>query len=439
MRVVVVGAGLAGLTCARILRDAGAHVDLVEAGSRVGGRARTVREPFAVGQHVESGAEWVDTHHHRMLSLLGRYGMRLEGEGQEWTAIRRMLFVGGRLLQGDEIRELDPDIDVQLERYDELFEDIAAGIDDPARPHLHPQAAHHDARSMLDVAADAALGPFATLLAQRNSQGEFAEEQDGVSSLFVAQQRAQAAAQGVEGTVRAHRVEGGLGTLVGHLAAEVVDVLTTAEAVLAIDWSADGVEVRTDRRVIAADRVVLTCSLVAMRSIAFEPALPEPLAAAVRDLAYGTITKTAVQFASRTWSSGYATTESVAQRIYEPTIDQAVGGGPSVLMAYAGGDGGRHLAERDEAARIALITDDMRSVHGLDAEVLGAFSRAWSAQPRYGGSYAVYGPGQVTAHWAVLREPCGPISLAGEHVAAWTGYLEGAVESGETAAARLLA
>jgi monoamine oxidase len=45
----------------------------------------------------------------------------------------------------------------------------------------------------------------------------------------------------------------------------------------------------------------------------------------------------------------------------------------------------------------------------------------------------------VTAHWAALREPGGPISLAGEHVATWTGYLEGAVESGETAAARLLA
>lgn len=438
MRVVVVGAGLAGLTCARILRDAGADVHLLEAGTRVGGRARTVRAPFAAGQHVESGAEWVDTHHHRMLSLLGRYGMRLEGEGQQWTAIRRMLFVDGRLLQGDQIRALDPDIDRQLDRYEDLFDDIAAGITDPSRPQLHADAAHHDARSMFDVARDADLGPLAALIAQRNSQGEFADEQANVSSLFVGQQRAQAAAHDAEATVRAHRVEGGLDTLVGHLAAEVADVLTTGEAVRAVRWSADGVEVVTDRRVVTADRVVLACSLVAVRSIAFEPALPAPLAAAVGELGYGTVTKTAVQFAARTWSSGYATTESVAQRIYEPTIDQATADGPSVLMAYAGGDGGRRLAERDEADRMAVIEADMRSVHAIAAEVLGGFSRAWSAQPRFGGSYATYGPGQVTAHWAVLRQPCGPISLAGEHVAAWTGYLEGAVESGEAAAAHLL-
>ncbi|MCU1365564.1 MAG: hypothetical protein JWN39_1203, partial [Ilumatobacteraceae bacterium] len=59
--------------------------------------------------------------------------------------------------------------------------------------------------------------------------------------------------------------------------------------------------------------------------------------------------------------------------------------------------------------------------------------------PGFGGSYAVYRPGEITRHWAALRRPIGRLHLAGEHTATWTGYLEGAIESGETVAARLLA
>lgn len=108
-------------------------------------------------------------------------------------------------------------------------------------------------------------------------------------------------------------------------------------------------------------------------------------------------------------------------------------------MAYSGGDGGRHLAVLDEVHRIDAVADDLRTMYGLEESPIGAFSRAWSNEPRYGGSYATYGPGQVSAHWLVLRQPCGPIRLAGEHVAAWTGYLEGAVESGERAATEIIA
>ncbi len=85
-----------------------------------------------------------------------------------------------------------------------------------------------------------------------------------------------------------------------------------------------------------------------------------------------------------------------------------------------------------------LVAEDQRTMYQLSDAPLGGCSRAWSAEPRYGGSYAVYRPGQITAHWQVLREPCGPLHLAGEHVATCTGYLEGALESGETVATRLL-
>lgn len=77
-------------------------------------------------------------------------------------------------------------------------------------------------------------------------------------------------------------------------------------------------------------------------------------------------------------------------------------------------------------------------MHGITDSPLGGWSRAWGAQARYGGSYAVYEPGQVTAYWDVLRRPWGRVHLAGEHVATCTGYMEGALESGDTVADRLL-
>jgi monoamine oxidase len=166
--------------------------------------------------------------------------------------------------------------------------------------------------------------------------------------------------------------------------------------------------------------------------VRFDPPVPELLRRAIDELGYGTVTKTAIQFAERQWPAGYATTEGITQRIYEPTVDQP--GEPGVLMAYAGGDGGRALGIHSEAERMALIEAEMRSVHGIAAPSLGGFSRAWSSEARYGGSYAVYRPGQVTAIWELLRTPHGRIWLAGEHVATWTGYLEGAVASGESVA-----
>ena len=167
----------------------------------------------------------------------------------------------------------------------------------------------------------------------------------------------------------------------------------------------------------------------------FDPTLPDALQRAIDELGYGTVTKTAIQFAARQWPAGYATTEGVTQRVYEPTADQP--GAAGVLMSYAGGSGGRVLADRTLTDRMTLIESEMRFIHNITAASIGGFSRAWSGEPRYGGSYAVYRPGQVTAFWEILRRPHGRVWLAGEHVATHTGYLEGAVESGERVAAEI--
>ncbi len=432
MRIVVVGAGMAGLTATRLLSGLGHDVVLIEAGSRLGGRARTVRSPFQEAQYVESGAEWVDTHHRRMRELLDRHGMTLQGEGQQWTTIRRWLHRDGRLQSPADLGDA---VFRQLEAFEAIVHDAARAVDDPANPQRCRRAAELDALSLADAAERAGLGDLAGLFQRRDSQGEFAAEPDEVSMLFVAQQRALGRASQGDGAIRSHRVAGGLDTLVQRMAADVAESISMDESLIAVQHHDELVTITTSRRRIETDHVVLACSLVPLRQVRFDPALPALLQRAVDELGYGTVTKTAIQFAARQWPAGYATTEGTTQRVYEPTVDQP--GAAGVLMSYAGGDGGRALAGKTAADRMALIESEMRSIHDVTAASTGGFSRAWSAEPRYGGSYAVYRPGQVTDFWEILRRPHGRVWLAGEHVATHTGYLEGAVESGERVAAEI--
>ena len=436
MRVVVVGAGLAGLNAATILRAHGVDVVVVEGGNRVGGRTRTVHAPFVDGQYSESGAEWVDDHHRRMHALMDRYGLRPLGAGERWMSIRRWLHHGGRMLDPEAVRLMSPSIDDEFERFDGIVAEATRGIVDPAAPQLHAEATRLDSLSLADVAAQAELGELAALFKRRESQGEFAAEQRQVSLLFVAQQRAYERDATDEEVMAARRVEGGVSQIAEGLATELGGIICFDELLTGVAQDADGVTVHTSLRTLHADHVVLACSLVPLRSVDFHDALPPLLSRAVQELGYGTVTKTSVQWSARQWPAGYATTERRVQRVYDPTAAQP--GEAGILMAYCGGDGGHEWATLTEPERLALAADEMRVMHQLTADSLGGFSRAWSTEPRYGGSYAVYEPGQVTEFWDVLRQPWGRVHLCGEHVATCTGYMEGALESGETVAHRLV-
>jgi len=446
MRCVVVGAGLAGLSAAESLVAGGADVTLIEAEQRFGGRTRTVHDSYIGGQYAESGAEWVDSIHWRMLDLMQRFDIEKLGTGMQWTTIRRWLYWGGVRHVGSDIEKLESNVFAAIERYEEACEAPARLMDDPSQPQLHPDAELLDLRSLADLIRESDLGPVGQLFARRNAQGEFASEPDKVSALFVAQQRAfenvEVQRQGIE--MLSHRVSGGVSQIAQALGAELSQhsrlTLKLGSALTSVEQRSDGVIVQgvgaDGPFEVIADQVVLACSLVPLRNVEFRSEIPAALREAMWGLGYGTITKTAVQFAQREWDTGYGSTDSLSQRLYDPSVDQD--GDSGIVMAYCGGDGGRQLALKSETERIESITQDMRTVHQMTSASIGAFSRAWSIEPNFGGAYATYEPGQVTKYWDVLRQPWGRVHLAGEHVATCTGYMEGAVESGRDVADRIL-
>src|SRR5262245_6146771 len=77
-RIAIVGAGLAGLSCALDLRRAGYSADVYEASDRIGGRCWTIRGAFADGQIAEHGGELIDSGHLQIKQLASALGLTLD-------------------------------------------------------------------------------------------------------------------------------------------------------------------------------------------------------------------------------------------------------------------------------------------------------------------------------------------------------------------------
>ena len=437
--VVIVGAGMAGLSCALDLRDAGADVVLVEASSRPGGRVRTLT--FPDGRWVEAGGEWIDTSHDQVHALLARFGLKTIGDGAPWWA-REAGWVEdeGGLHPAVDAWAADDRVTAELARFDELIDTVAAGIADPADPAAHPEAAAVDARSIADLFDEADLGETARFLLDREMAFEYTCRPDEASVLFIAQQHAVALADEARvAEVRSQRVEGGLSRLVEAIAGDLGEVLRTDQPLVRLEQDDRSVRVITSAGTVEAAQAVLACPLPSLRDVEVTPAFDGAFGRGIAEVGLGAVVKTFVRASSRP-PFVWAVSPRFLQRLYDATEDQP--GGSAVLDAYVGGEAARELVRRapGEQDRVAEVRREVAAMVPSMAPGLGdGSSQAWCLEPYIGGSFSVWNPGQVTAYWRALRAVHGRVRLAGEHVATVCGYVEGAVESGRRAAAQILA
>ncbi|MGP4025812.1 FAD-dependent oxidoreductase [Actinomadura sp. 3N407] len=147
---------------------------------------------------------------------------------------------------------------------------------------------------------------------------------------------------------------------------------------------------------VRAKAAVLAIPLPALRRIAITPPLPEPLTAAMNDLRFGTATKISARVASG-----------------RPIRPRAVVGGSPLGIAWRTG----------------------QVISGITAET----GHDWTTDPWSGGSYIAFGPGRLTRHGAALRTPHGRLAFAAAERSSWPNSIEGALESGHTAATRVRA
>ncbi|HEU0305426.1 MAG TPA: FAD-dependent oxidoreductase [Lysobacter sp.] len=443
--VVVVGAGIAGLTAAWRLRQAGVRVRLFEAQGRVGGRMLSLRNHFPDGQVIELGGELIDTGHARIRALATELGLvlddLLEGDSGSDT-----WYFDGRAIGERELVAAFVPVARAIER------DVAAlGDGDLDHRDQNPAFRALDAMSIAQwLDRNGVSGWLRTLIdvAYTTEMGLEIDQQSALNLLtFIGTDDADAFKVFGESDERFH-VRGGNDLIVQRLGERLGDAIENGHALEAIASRGDGYALSFRRgaasREVVAKQVILAVPFTLLREVRIDVALPAHKRRAIDTLAYGTNAKLMIGFDRRVWRTHGANGASMSDLPYQTTWDtsrkQAGNGG--VLTNFTGGRHGLALgggtARQQADAAVAALE---RVFPGVAAARAGAREARmhWPSQPWVRGSYACLRPGDWSTLRGVMGEAVGGLHFAGEHCALETqGFMEGGCESGEIAAREVL-
>lgn len=401
--VIVVGAGVAGLAAARRLAAHGIPVRLLEAADRIGGRAWTTCPELLGGAPFDHGATWLHAARRNPLVALAQDEDELRNSD---AARSEHVTIGGRPASADEVRAYES-------AWDRLESVVAPALNGP------------------DISLAAAMAP----MADDPWAGTVALWEGSIIAAIDAE---------LLGLQDWHRnalsganllPAGGLGAFVQRRLAAPAELGT---AVAAIDWGGAGVRIETNRGTLAAAAAIVTVStgVLASGAIRFEPALPDPVATAIRALPMGLLTKIALP-APGPDRFGLPADSLLIERDASMTFNAWPQRRP-YITGFMGGRLAWSLAD-DPAAAIALARDELARVLGSrlgDAAVV----TCWGADALHRGAYAYAGPGDADQRAALADSfPAERLLFAGETCRSdgLAGTVGGAFLSGRDAADRL--
>jgi len=464
-RVVVVGAGLAGLGCAyRLWRRHGIRSQVYEFNAaRIGGRIRTLHGFFEAGQFTEQHAEFISSEHTAVRQLAISFGLTLDNvlryrPGTHPLANR--LRFGGRFWSQaalnrewhDWARALFLDAANNKAPWPTLYHHYTRW----GRHWDHLPATEWIERN-IPGGLDSDFGQLCVSVLLDEYGG--AVEHESALNLIYLLGLYGSSASGLQpkshpelsGTDEKWHIRGGNDQLIaglhhrlprgsvhlGHrLAALRRHSNGSFEATFAVDRST---------RSVRADHVVLALPFTKLRDVELTGIeLPARQVRAIRYEPLGANSKIQLQFSRRVWNADHWTgnlyTDEIVQGAWETTIDQP--GLPGIMIALPGGAVGEGIGRKyrlktfEGPAPEAMVRDYLRcfenSFPGISAAYNGKAYYSWSSgDPHVGGAYSYLKAGQYTGFNGIQGRPNGNLHFAGEHTSLdFQGYLEGALRTG---------
>lgn len=437
--VAVVGAGFSGLQAARRLQAAGRRVVVLEARDRIGGR---VRPGVIAGCEVDLGGQWVGVGHDRLRALAAQAGAPLkpqyeQGEKRLQLQGRWQGYVGDRPrvspLQAAEVL-------VALRRLDRLSRRVPA-----AAPWQAPDAEVLDrmtleawTRRWLHTSGSRALFSIITravLCAHPRQLSllaflHYLSSSGGFEYLIRS-----------TGGAQADTVVGTMASLAASLAAPLIPTMLRESPVRAIEQTADAVCVHHARGCVRARRVIVAMSPLMAARIEMNPADARREQLAQR-MPMGAVIKCWIAYPRPFWRDRGWSGETVSDTGWlSPTFDGTPdAGGPGLLVGFLDGPQATRWSGDAGARRAAVIASLVDAFGPEAAHPLDYVDHDWITDPWSRGGYtSVPPPGLLSELGPALAAPVGRVHWAGTETAGqWTGYIEGALASGERAATEVL-
>ncbi len=441
-RVIIIGAGMAGLAAAYELARAGHDPVILEAQNRVGGRVYTLRK-FAPGLYAEAGAMRIPRVHDLTLGYIEHFG--LEMRPFLMGNPKGLVHVGGRRMTAEQA-DMTPDelgfVVAEHERgrsafalWEEATKDLKALLDaDPVAgwEHIVREYDGYTLREFLE----------------HKGFSEGAIEMYGVMNFVEAGINNAVTEEFREDFGKAYEdmqeIVGGTDGLPNAFYAELSDRIRFGAEVHEIHQDTDSVTVHfkteAGRYSATGDYAIVTLPFSVLRQVEVLTPFSREKQRAIRQLNYSASTKVLFQVRERIWETddgiygGATVTDLPIRRMNYPTPDPTTSRG-MLLASYTWDQDAARWGAMDEETRLEEALDDVAKIHPRIRDVyeVGA-SHAWYDDRFANGAFALFEAGQQTQLQADIVKPEGRIHFAGEHCSLYHAWIQGGLESGLNAA-----
>ncbi|XEC97444.1 flavin monoamine oxidase family protein [Paenibacillus tarimensis] len=455
-RIVIVGAGLAGLTCAYRLKQKGFIAKVYEASDRVGGRCWTNRGDFEEKQIVERGGELIDTEHLEIRELAEELGLALDDliEAEKKGTDPCYFFDNTPYSYAEATRDFQKVFNI-------LREDLKAAPHPTTFNNFTQRGFELDHMSIIDWINENVPGgiksKFGQLLdvAYNIEFGADSSDQSSLNLIYLLGFSERSRPFSIFGSSdeRFH-IRGGNDQVTKILEKKLKkSQISRNTALIAIKENSTGSYTLTFKNLlkvfdVVAEKVVLTLPFSILRtSVDFSKAGFRPLKiTAIEELGMGANTKLHVQFTDRHWNDLGCNGETFSDRGYQNTyeVSRAQPGKAGILVDYTGGEIAMGFNRGTPTERTEIFLKQLEPVlPGISGKWNGRSTRDyWPGHPFTKGSYSYWKVGQYTKFAGIEAERegrKGNCHFAGEHTSIeWQGFLNGGVESGERAASEIL-
>lgn len=418
-KVIVLGAGFSGLSAALTLFDKKTEFVVLESRNRIGGRVFTHKIDEQADLRVELGAEWVGDSHEEVKKLCERFKIKLHDNRFEtdlyfrgkYSTVKRWDFDPSwqKKLENlfEEFKKLNPEQQKQFDRLNWWRYLVNNGIPENDLFFRELLDSTDFGESIRHVSAFAAISEYA--YSSKKNEMDF-------------------------------KMEGGNNTLSDKIADYIGrEKILTDHHVEAVIQSSKGVTVKcSNGKTFTADKIICTVPTFSLGRINFSPSLPKATLHAIDALQYARINKCVGLYNQRFWKREDfdMITDTPAHYFYHATKNQNSIKG--ALTSYTIGEKADIFGWQNDESRKQIITDYIHPIGNARNLLQKVVNYNWGQDKYSKGAYAIYGTGQWFSIQPLLKKPHLNVHFAGEHLAEWQGFMEGAIITGRDAVNEIL-